>query len=81
MIEQLPGESDASIVARRLGPQLEDLAQGDASLVFPVIRFGPAYILMIGPHTDDGFCWCQPEMVPCTSGRPHSHPIHVDKEH
>jgi hypothetical protein len=80
-LEQRPGESDASVVARRLAPQLVDLPEGDLSLTWPVLRSGPAYLLMIGPHTKHGLCWCQPVMEPCPSGDAHFHPEHNDRSH
>lgn len=78
-IEQIAGESDASHVARMLVDALDEL--GDTDLNYPVQQVGPAYLMMIGPHSEHGFCWCQPSMESCLSGQVHKHPVHRDFFH
>lgn len=76
MDEATRGESDAAQVMRSITSQLDE--RGDADFRYPCHRYGMAFIVMIGNHTDDAWCWCQPVMVPCASGAMHSHPEHKE---
>lgn len=69
-------ESDATQVMRSISSQLDE--RGDADFRYPCHRYGMSFIVMIGNHTDDAWCWCQPIMVPCPSGAMHEHPEHKE---
>jgi len=44
----------------------------------PVLLYGPDYLLMVGDHHTQGWCWCQPrvERVPCTNLQARDHTEH-----
>lgn len=81
-ITQLPGESDASVVARRFAHAFDGNA--DDAAEFPIQLFGATFIVILGPHSPDpdtGWCWCQAEVVACPGGGAHTHIAHKDIAH
>ena len=73
------GRSDAETVADSAAEGLD--GRDDADLAHPVRAFGAAFLMMIGPHSSDGFCWCQVATVPCPSGLAHDHTEHREVVH
>jgi len=54
--------------------------KSDLVLNEPLTAIGSACIILVGPHADDGFCWCQPKMLFCRDCG-HKHPVHRDVSH
>lgn len=72
--------SDAETVATMVAKELARQEIYEHELAVPLIRFGPTWVMLIGPHADE-MCWCQPSSVLCPYGA-HSHVIeHIDRIH
>lgn len=66
---------------------LEDLLEGlagssDLELATELRFFHPEYMMLVGAHSNDGWCWCQPTDTEIhTNGGYHDHPVHTDQVH
>ena len=52
--------------------------RNDADLGSLLAAAGCDFLLLVGAHSQNGWCWCQPVMAPCEYGPDHSHPKHRD---
>ena len=66
--------TQAEQVAAEVAEALD--GRSDTELGKLIAASGCSFLLLAGAHSENGWCWCQPVMVPCEYGQAHSHPKH-----